>query len=41
MMKKIALVAFLALQFAVVSGIASADLPWPTCGPCPIEKVAK
>lgn len=41
MLKKLVLVAFLALQLAAVCGVASADLPWPTCGPCPIEKVAK
>lgn len=41
MFKKIAMVVMLALQFAAVCSVASADLPWPTCGPCPIEKVAK
>ena len=35
MLKKIAFVALLALQFAAVCGVATADLPFPKCGPCP------
>jgi hypothetical protein len=35
MLKKIAFIAVLALQLAAVTSVASADLPFPTCGPCP------
>ncbi len=35
MLKKIVFAAILALQFAAVTSVASADLPWPICGPCP------
>lgn len=38
MMKRIFFVLFLALQAAAVTGVASAHLPWPTCGECPNAK---
>ena len=41
MLKKLALLAILAIQFAAVCGVASADLPWPDCWPCPIDSVSK
>jgi hypothetical protein len=37
MTKRLVLAAILALQFAVVCGVASADMPWPRCGPCPAD----
>ena len=35
MLKKIVFVVILALQCAAVCSVATADMPWPTCGPCP------
>ncbi len=35
MIKKLVFAAFLALQFAAVCSVATADLPWPQCMPCP------
>lgn len=35
MLKRLVLLAILALQTAAVCNIASADLPWPICYPCP------
>jgi hypothetical protein len=35
MVKKLVLIALLALQTAAVCNIVSADLPWPHCMPCP------
>ncbi len=35
MLKKIVFAAILALQFAAVTSVATAEGPWPTCGPCP------
>jgi hypothetical protein len=35
MLKRLVLAAILALQFAAVCSVASADLPWPKCYPCP------
>ena len=35
MLKKIIFAALLALQFAAVCGVATADLPFPLCYPCP------
>ena len=40
MLKRIALTVLIAVQFAVVCGVASADLPWPVCGPCPADPPA-
>ncbi len=34
MLKKIAFAAILAIQFAAVASIATADAPWPLCYPC-------
>ena len=34
MLKRIFFVVMLALQAAAVTGVASADLPWPECFPC-------
>jgi hypothetical protein len=35
MLKRIVLIALLALQTVAVTSVASADLPWPQCYPCP------
>lgn len=35
MLKRLAIVAILALQTAAVCSVAKADLPFPTCYPCP------
>jgi hypothetical protein len=35
MIRRFVLIAILALQAAAVTSVANADLPWPTCYPCP------
>ena len=35
-MRKLMLVLVLALQFAAVVSVASADDPWPDCRKCPV-----
>lgn len=39
MLKRLVLAAILALQFAAVTSIATADMPWPKCYPCPGDNV--
>jgi hypothetical protein len=33
-MKRLILVLMLALQFVAITGVATAEPPWPTCLPC-------
>lgn len=40
MLKKLVLAAILAIQFAAVCDVASADIPWPDCYPCPANPPA-
>jgi hypothetical protein len=40
MIKRIAILAILAIQTAAVCSIAKADLPFPTCYPCPGDRKA-
>jgi hypothetical protein len=40
MIKKIVFATILALQFAAVCSVATADLPWPTCAPCPADNLS-
>jgi hypothetical protein len=37
-MKKFVILAILAIQTAAVCSVAKADLPFPTCYPCPGDR---